>query len=207
MVSWSSSWSPGVVVVLVVAGALLAVAWSPSTDVVRGVVCWYPVADANQFSGMVHVPGISIPSRPVSLLTALGLAAHELTITEVVEGTYRRLGRIQAHQRRLATAWTVQYQVVTALTRANTLSEAVADIGQDLASFQAILASALSAAGVDESSLILNSFGAVSMQVQARSDDSQIEDPDTSDPNVTVDSSNATAARKHRICLLIHPNA
>ena len=64
MVSWSSSWSPGVVVVLVVAGALLAVAWSPSTDVVRGVVCWYPVADANQFSGMVHVPGISIPSRP-----------------------------------------------------------------------------------------------------------------------------------------------
>jgi len=82
--------------------------------------------------------------------------------------------------------------VVTALTRANTLSEAVADIGQDLASFQAILASALSAAGVDESSLILNSFGAVSMQVQARSDDSQIEDPDTSDPNVTVDSSNAT---------------
>ncbi|CAE7019893.1 unnamed protein product, partial [Symbiodinium sp. KB8] len=110
----------------------------------------------------------------------------------VVEGTYRRLGRIQAHQRRLATAWTVQYQVVTALSRANTLSEAVADIGQDLASFQAILASAFSAAGVDDSSLMLSSFGAVSMQVQARSDDSQIKDPDTSDPNVTVDASNAT---------------
>ncbi|CAE7035724.1 unnamed protein product, partial [Symbiodinium sp. CCMP2456] len=58
----------------------------------------------------------------------------------------------------------VQYQVVTALSRANTLSEAVADIGQDLASFQAILASAFSAAGVDDSSLMLNSFGAVSMQ-------------------------------------------
>ncbi|CAE6912023.1 unnamed protein product [Symbiodinium natans] len=119
-----------------------------------------------------------------SLLVALGLSAQELMITDVTEGTYRRLGKISQHQRRLATAW-------TAFWKASRTLQAATDLGQDLPRFQAILSNALTAAGVDDSSLVLQSFSAVTMEVQALSDDSQVEEPETSDSNAT-DAGNAS---------------